>query len=74
MWWGPLLRYAVIADFRLNTPGYMAPEKNNNRGKAKAGMGDEQGKGKSLGRQRERERWVREREKGKVGKETNKGR
>ena len=27
VWWGPLLQYAVIADFRLNTPGYMPPVK-----------------------------------------------
>ena len=30
VWWGPLLQYAVIADFRLNTPGYMPPVNNNN--------------------------------------------
>ena len=27
VWWGPLLQYAVIADFRLNTPEYMPPVK-----------------------------------------------
>ena len=27
MWWGTLLQYAVIADFRLNTPEYMPPVK-----------------------------------------------